>query len=207
MVGPYGDDMKSRFRLAAALTVATATALVPAGGIAHPHVWVTSAATLKFEGGKLARMGMRWQFDQFFSQVLTGDFDKNSDGTFDADETKAMFDQVFTSLKDFGFFTHVRVGDSDAPFDRAENFSTAIDKGDLVYVFDLVFDQPVDPAAGKVQFAVYDPTIYVDIVLGGDKPVTIEGVSACQWSFSDGDAVENQGAFITPQVVSLNCGG
>jgi len=190
-----------------AFALAAATMLIPAGGSAHPHVWITSTATLKFEGGKLTRIGMRWQFDTFFSQVLTGDFDKNQDGTFDADETQAMFGQVFTSLKDYGFFTHVRVGDEEALFDRAQNFSTAIDKGDLIYNFDLVFATPVDPTAAKVQFTVYDPTIYVDVLLGGDKPIAIEGDAQCQWTFSSGDEVSNEGAFIMPQVVSLNCGG
>jgi ABC-type uncharacterized transport system substrate-binding protein len=199
--------MTARKHLWAGLAAAAVALLAP-GTIAHPHVWVTAAANLKFEAGKLTRVGMRWQFDAFFSQVLTGDFDKNQDGAFDADETKAMFDQVFTSLKDFGFFTHVRVGDAEVPFDHAENFTTAVDKGDLVYMFDLVLEQPVDPKVGPVKMAVYDPTIYVDIILGGDKPVTVESpdAAACAWSFSSGDEISNQGAFFTPQVVELSCG-
>lgn len=190
----------------AAAAVAGAALLIPAGGNAHPHVWVTAAANLKFDAGKLARVGMRWQFDAFFSQVLTGDFDKNGDGAFDADETKAMFDQVFNSLKDFGYFTFIRADDVEAPFARAENFSTASDKGDLVFVFDLVLEEPIDPVAHKVQFTVYDPTIYVDIILGGDKPVTIETTEPkCAPAYSSGTEVANEGAFILPQIVTLDC--
>lgn len=183
------------------------TALTPVGGQAHPHVWVTGAATLKFESDKLVKVGMRWTFDTFFSQVLTGDFDKDKDGKFSPEETKAMFDQVFTSLKDYGFFTHFRVDDNEVLFTGAENFSTALDNGDLVYVFDLKLAQPIDPAHSKVQFAVFDPTIYVDIILGGDKPVTIEGPAAakCKADFGTAEGVENQGAFITPQLVTLSC--
>ena len=193
--------------LAGALTMLLGA--IPTGGQAHPHVWVTGAATLKFEAGQLVRVGMRWQFDQFFSQVLSGDFDKDQDGKFSPEETKAMFDQVFTSLKDFGFFTHFRVDDAEVDFTGAENFTTTLDKGELVYLFDLKLAKPIDPAHSKVQFAVFDPTIYVDIILGGDKPVTIEGMpeSKCQWKFSDGTGMENQGAFITPQVVTLTCAG
>jgi ABC-type uncharacterized transport system substrate-binding protein len=191
--------------LAAALLCGTT--FMPAGGQAHPHVWVTGAATLKFDSDKLVKVGMRWTFDTFFSQVLTGDFDKDKDGKFSPEETKAMFDQVFTSLKDYGFFTHFRVDDNEVLFSGAENFSTALDNGDLVYVFDLILAQPIDPAHTKVQFAVFDPTIYVDIILGGDKPVTIEGAAAakCKADFSTAEGVESQGAFITPQLVTLTC--
>ncbi len=189
-------------------TVAAVVAMAPLAISAHPHVWVTAAANLKFDADKLTRIGMRWQFDSFFSQVLTGDFDKNADGVFDVDETQAMFDQVFTSLKDFGFFTHIRVGGADAVFDHAENFSTATDRGDLVYTFDLVLSEPVDPTAAKVQFTVYDPTIYVDIAFGGDLPVTVDPSSGakCTWALSNGDELSNEGAYITPQVVTLECG-
>jgi ABC-type uncharacterized transport system substrate-binding protein len=198
--------LKSRLIGAA---VAAGLILAPAGGGAHPHVWVTGAAVLKFEADKLVRVGMRWQFDSFFSQVLTGDFDKDKDGAFSPEETTAMFDQVFTSLKDYGYFTHFRVDDAAVEFSGAENFSTALDKGDLVYLFDLILAQPIDPVRAKVQFAVYDPSIYVDVVLGGDTPVTIEGAAGakCAWSFSEGESVSNEGAFILPQVVNLTCAG
>jgi ABC-type uncharacterized transport system substrate-binding protein len=196
----------SAFGLVTALTLAgIAGTAVPAQ--AHPHVWVMGAATLRFEDAKLARVGMRWQFDAFFSQVLTGDFDTSKDGSFDAEELKAMETQIFTSLKDYGYFTHLRVNGAQATFAGVENFRTATDNGELVFLFDLVMDAPVDPRTAEVQLAVYDPTLYVDVVLGGDKPVTLEGLAAgtCMWEFKGGEEVSANDAFMTPQVMRLNC--
>lgn len=175
--------------------------------VAHPHVWVTGAATMRFQNDALTRIGMRWQFDAFFSQVLTGDFDKNKDGKFDADETSAMKEQVFTSLRDYDYFTHLRVNGTETTFDRVENFSTTTDKGELVYVFDLVLGAPVDLKGKDVKFSVYDPSIYVDIVLGGDKPLILEGLdpTKCTWTFASGEDISNSNGYLTPQVAKLNC--
>jgi ABC-type uncharacterized transport system substrate-binding protein len=174
---------------------------------AHPHVWVLGEATLRFHDDKLTRVGMRWQFDAFFSQVLTGDFDTDKDGGFDADELKAMEAQIFTSLKDYGYFTHLRIDGHETIFSAVEDFRTATDKGELVFFFDLVLDAPIDPRASQVQLAVYDPTLYVDLVLGGDKPVTLDGIAAdkCMWEFKSGDEIAANDAFMTPQVMKLNC--
>jgi ABC-type uncharacterized transport system substrate-binding protein len=184
-----------------------ALALVATPALAHPHVWVTGASTLHFEKDMLTRVGMRWQFDAFFSQVLTGDFDANKDGSLDAEETEAMKTQVFTSLRDYGYFTHLRVDGAEMVFDRVENFSTATDKGELVYIFDLVLPQPLDLRRTTAQLSVYDPTIYVDIVLGGDKPLVLKGIdpAKCNWSFASGEEISNQDGMLTPQVVKLSC--
>lgn len=175
---------------------------------AHPHVWVMGASTLQFENNLLTRVGMRWQFDAFFSQVLTGDFDTNKDGELDADETAAMKNQVFTSLRDYGYFTHLRIDGSEVTFDRVENFSTATDNGELVFNFELVMQKPTDLRNTKTLLSLYDPSIYVDIVLGGDKPLQIKGAAPdlCSWSFATGEEISNSDGMLTPQLVKLSCG-
>ena len=176
--------------------------------LAHPHVWVTGASKLYFENDLLTKVGMRWQFDAFFSQVLTGDFDTNKDGQFDTDETEAMKAQVFTSLRDYGYFTHLRVNGTETIFDRVEKFSTTVDKGELVFIFDLILPEPLDLRSTKTQLSLYDPSIYVDIVLGGEKPLVMQGIDAgkCNWSFASGEDIANENGMLTQQVVKLSCG-
>ncbi|MCB2108793.1 MAG: DUF1007 family protein [Rhodobacteraceae bacterium] len=199
----------THFRPLALVFTGAALCATPATVSAHPHAWVTGQAAVHVAAGKIDRVGMRWQFDPFFSQVLTGDFDTDGDGSFNADETEAMQNQVFTSLKDYGYFTHVRQGEAMIDFDHVENFSTAVDKGELIFVFDLIPTAMVDTSAGAIEISVYDPTVYVDIILGGDKPVTIEGAppDQCSWQFGSGDGISGQdGGFVTPQTVTLKCG-
>lgn len=188
--------------LALALAAAAATAAQ-----AHPHVWVTGTTTLKFQGQKLSSVAMRWQFDAFFSQVLLGDYDKNKDGTLDAAETAAMKEQVFTSLREYGYFTHMAVNGADTKFARVDDFSTQNDKGELVFLFDLIPPAPLDLSKSDALLSLFDPTIYVDIVLAGDTPVTIEGAGAekCRANFAKGDEIANETGFVTAQVVRISC--
>ncbi|MBT4739887.1 MAG: DUF1007 family protein [Rhodospirillaceae bacterium] len=176
---------------------------------AHPHVWVTGEASFQFEEAKLARIGMTWQFDAFFSQVLGADFDTNGDGAFDAKETQAMKDQVFTSLKDFGYFTHLRTEGSDVErqFESVENFSLRTDAGELVFSFDLVLAESIDPISETIGLSLFDPTIYVDLILDGEKPTTISGADGleCSIEYRQGNEVANQSYFFVPQEAWLNC--
>ncbi len=153
---------------------------------------------------------MKWQFDAFFSQVLGADFDTNGDGSFDATETQAMKDQVFTSLKDYGYFTHLRTEASDVEhqFDGVEGFSLGISAGELIFTFDLVLAEPIDPVTDTVGLSLYDPTVYVDLLLDGDKPVTITGADGlnCAIEYRQGNEVpNNQSYFFVPQEAWLNC--
>jgi len=189
--------------IAALLTIITGPAL------AHPHVWVTGTASFQIEETKLTGIGMRWQFDAFFSQVLGADFDTNADGTFDATETQAMKDQVFTSLKDYDYFTHLRTDTSNTEqtFTQVENFAISDDKGEMIFSFDLILANPIDPTAESVGLSLYDPTIYVDLILGGNKPVEFAGAGElqCNLEYRQGDEINSQSYFITPQEVWLNC--
>lgn len=192
-----------------ALITASALALTTLPAHAHPHVWVTGSASFEIEQEKLTRVGMRWQFDAFFSQVLGADFDTNSDGIFDESETKNMKDQVFTSLKDFGYFTHLQTTETEGEvaFSEVDNFSVGIDDGELIFSFELVLAAPVDTNLESVGLSLYDPTIYVDIILDGEEPVTIAGAEnlGCKIEYRQGNEINSQSYFMVPQEVWLNC--
>ncbi len=178
---------------------------------AHPHVWVTGQASFQLQEDKLVGVGMRWQFDAFFSQVLGADFDTNGDGVFDEGETQAMKDQVFTSLRDFGYFTHVQTpqGAAPDPFASVDNFAVGTEKGEMIFTFDLVLDAPLDPVSSAIGLSLYDPTIYVDLIFGGDAPVTIAGGEnlGCDLEYRQGNEVTSQSYFLVPQEVWLSCAG
>lgn len=178
-------------------------------GASHPHVWVTGTASFKIEDTKLTRIGMRWQFDAFFSQVLGADFDINSDGIFDSEETQAMKNQVFTSLKDFDYFTHLRIESStvEQTFAGVDNFSISDDRGEMIFTFELILNNPIDPTKEAVGLSLYDPSIYVDLILDGEEPVNLAGAEdlGCDLEYRQGNEVNSQSYFIIPQEVWLNC--
>src|SRR5687768_5302191 len=87
-------------RGAAFVLIALAAFLSAGAAEAHPHIWIRGKATLQFEQGKVVALAHEWTFDDFFSNALIQDFDKNKDKKLDADEIKAMHDNAFVSLKD-----------------------------------------------------------------------------------------------------------
>jgi ABC-type uncharacterized transport system substrate-binding protein len=183
-------------------------AAFPAKLQAHPHVWVTGTAAFHLENAAVARVTLRWQFDAFFSQVLMGDFDKDKDAKLDAEETAAMKAQVFTNLKEYGYFVHMKAGGAPVDVGAIENFSAVLDKdSQLVFAFDAVPATKPDLRAGKLAFALFDPTIYVDIMLGGDAPVTLDGAGAkdCSWKMRDLDQIANENGFVAPQELEITC--
>lgn len=193
------------------ISLISVLSLASASAQAHPHVWVTGAAALQFENSEITRVGMRWQFDAFFSQVLGADFDTNADGSFDETETAAMKKQVFTSLKDFGYFTHLRTETSrvENPFERVDNFSVSEDAGELIFAFELVLADPINALSETVGLSVYDPTIYVDLILDGEQPVSLNGAEGlgCAIEYRQGTEIANQSAFFVPQEAWLTCTG
>ena len=48
-------------------------------------------------------------FDDFFSNALIADFDKNKNKAFDPDEVKEHETNAFAALKEYGYFTHIRI--------------------------------------------------------------------------------------------------
>ncbi len=180
----------------------------PAKLHAHPHVWVSGTAAFHLENAALARVTQRWQFDAFFSQVLMGDFDKNKDGKFDPEETAAMKAQVFTSLKEYGYFVHMKAASGPVDVSSIEAFSAVVDKdGQLVFTFDVVPSTKPDLRGNKLVFALFDPTIYVDLALEGDVPVTLDGTGAqdCSWKMRDLDQITSSNGFVSPHELEITC--
>ena len=176
---------------------------------AHPHVWIEMQSDVVFnDQGLISGVKLTWTFDEGYAQVALDGLDKNGNGTYDPEELEPLTRENLESLKDYGYFTHLRVNGTETIFDRVEKFSTTVDKGELVFIFDLILPEPLDLRSTKTQLSLYDPSIYVDIVLGGEKPLVMQGIDAgkCNWSFASGEDIANENGMLTPQVVKLSCG-
>jgi len=166
--------------------------LAPAGAAeAHPHIWIRATATLQFEDGKITGIRHEWVFDDFFSNAIITDFDKNKNKQFEPDEVKEVEANAFVALKEFGYFTHVRVGGKAVTIGTTRDFTPAIEKGKVVYRFTAVLPQPVDPRAAQFDAGVYDHSYYVDVEVNPQLGVKLAGggSEACKFAMvEDKDA-------------------
>jgi ABC-type uncharacterized transport system substrate-binding protein len=157
------------------LLLALALLAPAAAAQAHPHIWIRATATLQFEDGKITGILHEWLFDDFFSNALITDFDKNKNKQFDADEVKELEANAFVALKEFGYFTHVRVGGKAVAIASTRDFAPAIKDGKVTYRFVGVLPQPVDPRATQFDAGVYDHSYYVDVELNPQLGVKLAG--------------------------------
>jgi ABC-type uncharacterized transport system substrate-binding protein len=150
--------------------------LAPAGAAeAHPHIWIRASATLQFENGKITGIRHEWVFDDFFSNALITDFDKNKNKKFDPDDIADIEKNAFAALKEFGYFTHARVGGKAVTIASTRDFAPVIDKDKVVYRFTAVLPEPVDPRATTFDAGVYDHSYYVDVEVNPQLGVKLAG--------------------------------
>ena len=190
------------------ILVALALLAPAAAAEAHPHIWIRATATMQFEGGKIASIRHEWQFDDFFSNALISDFDKNKNKQFDPEEVKELEANAFVALKEFGYFTHVRVDGKEVKIETTRDFAPSIKDGKVVYVFTAVLPQPVDPRAAKFAAGVYDHSYYVDVEVNPQLGVKLAGggADACKFAVvEDKDAPLYFGATFARRIEVL-CG-
>lgn len=176
------------FRLACVLGLAAAAALPASTASAHPHIFIRAHAELQFENGKIVGMIHEWVFDDFFSSALIQDFDANKNKQFDGAEIQALHDGAFRNLKEFGYFTHLRVDNKPVEIASVKDFTPSITKeGRVMYRFAAVFPAPIDPRTAKFDASIHDSSFYVDVDLNPSIGVKLTGggAEACKFAVTE----------------------
>jgi ABC-type uncharacterized transport system substrate-binding protein len=156
---------------------------------AHPHVWVSIKSELVYApDGTLTAIKHHWTFDEMFSTFATQGLDANNDGKLSREELQSLAEVNVTSLKEFGYFTHVKADGKRFPITDPKDYWLDFQNGSLTLNFTLPLKTPVK---GKVvEVEVYDATYFVDFTLAKESPVSLASAPAeCKLNtFSPGDA-------------------
>jgi Protein of unknown function (DUF1007) len=129
---------------------------------AHPHVWITAVATLLFDDRMLVGVHHHWEFDEMFGSYVIEEHDANGDGKLDRAEIASIEATAFSNLRDYDYFTHVRIDGKDMPLHEVTDFTARIEDGVLVYEFTMPLAKPIDPGAN--QFAAVDAPTTADLL-------------------------------------------
>ncbi len=127
---------------------------------AHPHMYLSSSQEFVWKGAALDGCWIEWTFDRFFSADIIQGFDADGNGTFNAAETKAVYDGAFINLKNYYFFTFIRQGKNRSNPDGISRFAARQKDGILTYRFYVDLSET---APGEIALAVYDYTFFCDI--------------------------------------------
>jgi ABC-type uncharacterized transport system substrate-binding protein len=111
-----------RTALAGAALVAAAPFLGAGAARAHPHVWVTTETTVLYENGTIIGLRQKWSFDDFYTAMALQGLDTNNDGVYDRGELVELAKVNMDGLKEFGYFTTVKLSTEKLTFGAPKDF-------------------------------------------------------------------------------------
>jgi ABC-type uncharacterized transport system substrate-binding protein len=159
----------------AAVLAVAGCGLAAAPVSAHPHVFVTTTATIVFERGAITAIDHVWTFDEFYSAMAVEGLDTNKDGKFSREELHELAKTNIEGLKDFGYFTFAKLKEQALKFGEPKDYWLAHEAGALSLHFRLPLDQPVLAEAKGFNISITDPTFYIGFDLAAKEPVKLAG--------------------------------
>lgn len=171
--------MSFRIRLRSlVLGLAAVTASVlPA--LAHPHVFVDARTQMVFDDkGEIVAIRQIWRFDDAFSAFASQGLDKDGDGILTVEELQPLAKVNVDSLKDYDYFTFLRVDGKRVGFKIPSEYWLQSADGFLTLFYTLNLMQPVKPDAKGITLDVYDPGYFVDFQMVEKDPIVLEKAPA-----------------------------
>ena len=157
----------------AALVLLTLLAAHPAR--AHPHVWIETHATLRFDSAqRLTGIVEEWVFDDLYTAFVVGDLKKKSDGSVPSSELQPLANQNVADLKEWGYFTVFKADGIRQTLGPATEPRMSYDKSRLTLRFVLPLRQPLDLRGVDIAFSIFDPTFYIEMVPAKSEPVVFD---------------------------------
>ena len=141
-----------------------AAALVEAGSaLAHPHSWIDlrSRAIMNDEG-RVAALELDWLFDDLYTAYVAQEFVKQ-----DRPPSEFLPEVASTylgNLAAYGYFTDVRLDGERLALGEPTGAESGLRDRRLWLRFQVPLIEPVDPHSGRLTFAVYDPSYYIEIL-------------------------------------------
>jgi ABC-type uncharacterized transport system substrate-binding protein len=173
------------------VTCAALACLLATPAVAHPHVWATVRSEIVF-GPDQQITGIRhaWTFDEFYTAMAVQGLDADGDGVYTKEELEPLAKVNVESLKEFDYFTYVRLGEDEKPLPLKEpiDYWVDYDEGLLTLHFTLPLADPLDPKQ-QVALDVYDPSYFVAFGFATEAPVKLAGAaSGCAAEIEKPDA-------------------
>ena len=144
-------------------------ALVQTNALSHPHVFIHNGITFIFDDKGLAGFKLDWVFDEMFSNMLIHDYDKNKNGKFEDAEIKELKEGAFSNLKNFDYFTNVKINGKPFKVRFVRDFSAKIIKNRIVYQFIVPCHVKATSPFKKINISVHDKTFYCSVFLINDQ--------------------------------------
>lgn len=158
--------------------------LLPGLALAHPHGWIDIRVRLVVdEEGRLEALHQAWRMDPFYSLVLIEELSQ-SEGGLEAGLDR-LGGEIRGNLAPFDFFTEIQIGGDKLNLGEVTEYTVMERGGRVEFVFLLPLAEPQPLSDQTLEYQVYDPTYYLEVVheAEGDTPeedaLTVGGELSC----------------------------
>lgn len=165
-------------RCLASAALALCAALLPATRAqAHPHAWIDVRSTVVLDdAGRAEAIEQEWVFDELYTASL---IEGVSEGRkFHPDMLAEYAGEVIGNLGPYSYFIKLRAGGQVRKFGEVTRYRGVLRGNRFVLTFAAPLAQPVDPAAQALEFAVYDPTYFIQMMHADSAPPAVRGGNA-----------------------------
>lgn len=175
------DRSRPGHHLASAL-MAWLLLLGPGASQAHPHAWIDLKVEVIFnEQGAITALRQHWLMDTFYSVFILEEMAEDARGETEEERLQSIAEQIIRNLTDYDFFTEIRHGGEPVNPAGARSPSLNWQESRLKFSFEMLIDPPIRPDGLDLEYAVFDPTYYVEVLHDELKPIHLDpSHSECQ---------------------------
>ena len=149
----------------------------------HPHVFIENKITIIFDQKGLAGIRVKWVFDDFFSNMIACDYDKNHNNNLENSEIELIKNEAFTNLANFAYFTFIKINGKPFQVKYTRDFKAILSSGKLTYEFLIPCHVKASDNLKEIAISQYDPTYYTFLTFTKEQPVSMKGGAGLEISY------------------------
>ena len=148
-----------------AILIVMALVLLPVAVQAHPHAWIDLRISFERDAdGRITHMLHHWRFDPTYGQYLFDDAQEHQPGDTPEARLQGLAGEILDNLDEYRWYSHLQMEDEAVEIAAAGDPRMAMEGGLLHFRFRLELAQPADPAVASLEYKVYDPTYFIEIL-------------------------------------------
>lgn len=113
--------------------------------------------------GQATGLRETWLFDEYYTAFAMEGLGKTGAKPSQAD-IDALLHENMKNLADYTYFTKARKNGADIAFRPVTEMSSTMRRQRLEMTFVVVFQSPVDLHGASLEYAIYDPTYYIEML-------------------------------------------
>lgn len=167
--------------------------LALAGAEAHPHVFIDTGLTFRFDGeGRLGAVSVVWAFDDFSSMLMVEDMemDQDGDGVLTDDEIARLTAMFSDWPEDFAGDLYLTRDGNPVALSGPQEVAVRYQQGRIVVTHIRALLDRIRPEDERIEQQVYDPTYYTFYDLVG--ALEISGRDDCRVEIEKADIAAAQ---------------